>query len=48
MEDKTKNFKDLKIWQKSPVPERGNDSDFAEISLTVHHSLFTILTRYGF
>ena len=37
MEDKIKNFKDLKIWQKC------NEIEFAELSLTIHfnYSLFT-------
>ena len=42
MKDKIKNFKDLKIWQKSLVPERGNDSELDKMFLTVHYSLTTI------
>ena len=37
MEDKIKNFKDFKIWQESPVPERGNDNELDKMSLTVHY-----------
>ena len=49
MENKIKNFKDLKIWQKSPVPERGNDNELDKMSLTIHYSLFTAFTAdFGF
>ena len=36
MEDKIKNFKDFKIWQKS------NANELDKMSLTVHYSLTTI------
>jgi len=36
MENKIKNFKDLKIWQKS------NDNELDKMSLTIHYLLTTI------
>jgi len=42
MENKIENFKGFKLWQRSPVPERGNDNEFGKMSLTFHYSLFTI------
>ena len=32
-----KTITDFKMWQKSPVPERENDSELDKMSLTLHY-----------